>query len=118
MAAADSRPFRRVPSVVGLRFFLGRQEAAAHGLALANPDPDGPSVSALTWPADPVIVAQEPAPGALLRQWESVKVWLQAGPDALAVTQHHPLRVDPAHALPDSPPVEVDLSVQEDERLE
>ena len=39
-----------VPDVVGLPFHIGRDVAAEAGVALANPDPDGPPIAALTWP--------------------------------------------------------------------
>ena len=115
MTATDTRPFRTVPNVVGLLFSHGRQEAAAHGVALANPDPDGPPAAALAWPVDRVIVAQEPAAGSRLRQWDSVKIWLQGGPDMGAIPARNPLGADSAEAVPDALPVEVDLTADEEE---
>lgn len=109
----EGRPLRRVPSVVGLPFSIARQEAAASGVALANPDPDGPAVAPLAWPADPVVVAQDPGVGAAVREWDSVRVWLQGGPDAPALLRRDPLDEDSAHAVPD--PAERGLDLRTDE---
>ncbi len=71
-----------VPDVVGLPFHVGRDVAARAGVALANPDPDGPPIGALAWPGLYYIVRQEPAPGAMLREWDSLAVWVvQHGDD-------------------------------------
>jgi hypothetical protein len=44
------------------------------GLALAQPDPDGPPLRALTWPGEWLVTAQEPAPGTHLHRGDSLKV--------------------------------------------
>ncbi|WP_344421025.1 PASTA domain-containing protein [Amycolatopsis minnesotensis] len=63
-----------VPDVVGLPVTVARQVAAEAGVALAQPDPDGPPLGALTWPGVWVIDEQAPAPGARVRRWDSVVV--------------------------------------------
>ena len=61
-------------------FMAARQLAAEWGVALANPDPDGPSISALAWPGPRIVVRQDPAPGTLIEQWDSLRVWLSPDP--------------------------------------
>jgi hypothetical protein len=63
-----------VPNVVGLPFHVGRDVASEAGVALANPDPDGPSISGIAWPGLYYIVRQDPAPGTVLYEWDSVAV--------------------------------------------
>ncbi|TCO46452.1 PASTA domain-containing protein [Actinocrispum wychmicini] len=63
-----------VPDVVGLPVVVGRQVCTDAGLALAQPDPDGPPLGALTWPGTYVITAQDPPPGTTLYRWDSVRV--------------------------------------------
>jgi hypothetical protein len=63
-----------VPDVLGLPFHIGRDVAAAAGVALANPDPDGPPIGALAWPGLFYITSQSPAAGTELRRWDSVAV--------------------------------------------
>lgn len=63
-----------VPNVVGLPFHVGRDIATEAGVTLANPDPDGPPISALAWPGLFYITWQEPQAGSELNQWDSVRV--------------------------------------------
>jgi beta-lactam-binding protein with PASTA domain len=58
-----------VPDVVGMSVRLARPLAEAAGLVLAQPDPDGPPPAGLTWPHNPTIVRQRPAPGTVLHRW-------------------------------------------------
>lgn len=68
-----------VPDVVGLAVTEARQVASRAGLALAQPDPDGPPLGALTWPGEYVVTGQQPAPGARLWRWDSLVVtWAAA----------------------------------------
>lgn len=63
-----------VPDVVGLTVADGQRRAGEAGVALAQPDPDGPPLSALTWPRPCVITGQSPAPGTRVGRWGSVVV--------------------------------------------
>lgn len=63
-----------VPDVVGMPFHVGRDVAAEAHVSLANPDPDGPPIGALAWPGLFYIVRQDPAPGTVLHEWDSVRV--------------------------------------------
>jgi hypothetical protein len=78
-----------VPDVVGMRFAEARRLASDSGVALANPDPDGPPISALDWddqqgrPGNLTIARQEPAPGHMFSTpWESLRVWLISAPNS------------------------------------
>lgn len=71
-----------VPDVVGLPFHVGRDVASEAGVALANPDADGPPIGSLAWPGLFYIVRQHPAPGTELREWDSVGVEVVAHGDA------------------------------------
>jgi len=88
--AAD---FVIVPDVVGLSFLAARERAAAAGLSVANPDPDGPPIGALVWPNNPIIQSQHPEPGSMLYRWDSLQVWLRSD-----------FEPDLARNLDDSPP--------------
>jgi beta-lactam-binding protein with PASTA domain len=63
-----------VPDVVGMALSEARQIAGEAGLALAQPDPDGPPLGALTWPGEYVVTSQDPPPGARLWRWDAVVV--------------------------------------------
>lgn len=63
-----------VPDVVGLPFRVGQDVASAAGVALSNPDPDGPPIGALAWPGHFVITSQQPPAGAEVHRWDSVAV--------------------------------------------
>ena len=63
-----------VPDVVGMPFHIARDLAADAGVALANPDPDGPPISSLAWPGLFYVTSQSPAAGARVRRWDSVRV--------------------------------------------
>lgn len=104
MVKRSARRIVTVPDVVGLPFHVGRDVASEAGVALANPDPDGPSVGSLAWPGLYYIVRQEPAPGVSLREWDSVAVWIAKHGDEpdreSAVTRPTP-PTDAAHAMPE-----------------
>lgn len=68
------RELYEVPDVIGLPFHVGRDLAEDHGVTLANPDPDGPPISALAWPGLFYIVSQNPTAGTRVAQWSSVGV--------------------------------------------
>lgn len=63
-----------VPDVVGLPFHIGRDIAEAAGVTLANPDPDGPPISALAWPGLFYITSQRPPGGTEVYRWDSVGI--------------------------------------------
>jgi hypothetical protein len=72
-------PWRRtdeveVPDVVGMRLSEARQIAYEAGVVLAQPDPDGAPLGALTWPGEYVVTSQDPPPGAQLWRWDPVVV--------------------------------------------
>jgi hypothetical protein len=103
-----TRPQATVPDVVGMDFFAARDLAAEAGVALANPNPDGPSIGSLAWPGPHSVVRQDPAPGTVIAQWDSVRVWLSPDPttgDGDGESIHRSPRPDPpslrAHAKPD-----------------
>lgn len=73
-----------VPDVVGLTVSAAYQVATDHGLKLAAADPDGPPLSALTWPGVWLITDQQPAAGAVLRRRGSMVVGFVRAPDDLA----------------------------------
>ena len=101
-----------VPDVVGMRFLAARDAASAAGLSLANPDPDGPPISTVAWPRNPTIKRQDPLPGSVAHQWDSLRVWLRSDlePDMARRHQAPPPPFDQAHAVPDNPPVDLDLA--------
>ena len=74
--SSDPRPTERVvtPDVVGMVVDEAPATAHAAGVVLAQPDPDGPPLSALTWRLPVTVTSQDPAPGTVLRRWESVVV--------------------------------------------
>jgi hypothetical protein len=51
-----------------------RRIAHDAGVVLAQPDPDGPPLAALTWPREYIVTSQEPQAGAHLWRWDSVVV--------------------------------------------
>jgi len=95
-----------VPDVVGLPFHVARDLASAAGVTLANPDPDGPPIAALAWPGLFYITSQEPAAGARIGRWASVRVEITAfgNSERDAVVDRQPLPPSlRAHARPDVP---------------
>lgn len=56
-----------VPELVGMAFHDARDLVAEVGVALANPDPDGPPIGALAWPGLFYIATQAPPPGSSIR---------------------------------------------------
>jgi beta-lactam-binding protein with PASTA domain len=63
-----------VPDVVGMPFHIARDLASDAGVALANPDPDGPPISSLAWPGLFYVTSQSPPPGTRVRRWDSVRI--------------------------------------------
>lgn len=104
MVERSGRRVVTVPDVVGLPFHVGRDVAAEAGVALANPDPDGPPIAGLAWPGLYYIVRQEPAPGTLLHEWDSVRIEVVKHgdtPDSESVGPRRVPPVDTARATPE-----------------
>jgi hypothetical protein len=101
-----------VPDVVGERFLSAREIAQSAGLTLANPDPDGPPISGIAWPNNPVVQSQSPTPGSVLYRNDSLRVWLRVDlePDMARKLDEPPPSVDWDHATPDKPVRRVELS--------
>ena len=56
------------------------------GLALANPDPDGPPVSSYAWPGEYTVTTQDPEAGATIAASEAIRITISdAGGDRTAV---------------------------------
>jgi hypothetical protein len=93
-----------VPDVVGLPFHIGRDVASDAGVTLANPDPDGPPIAALTWPGLFYITSQSPAAGSTVYRWDSVAVETaphgESASDVERTSPKPPLS-DIGHALPE-----------------
>ena len=62
------------PDVVGLVVDDARAVALAAGVVLAQPDPDGPPLAALTWRQPVTVTGQDPPPGTPVRRYASVVV--------------------------------------------
>ncbi|MYS23718.1 PASTA domain-containing protein [Streptomyces sp. DvalAA-14] len=74
-----------VPDVVGKTVAEASGIAHEAGLSLAQPDPDGPPLAALTWPGVWLVTEQDPSPGTELYRWDSVRVRFRgAGADGSA----------------------------------
>lgn len=87
------------PDVVGMVVDEARDVAAAAGVTLAQPDPDGPPLAALTWRTGLRVTGQHPAPGASMARWDSLVVTWESGPDAGVRQPRRPLpRSVPGHA--------------------
>ncbi|MEO9139505.1 MAG: PASTA domain-containing protein [Jatrophihabitans sp.] len=87
-----------VPHIVGLHIRDAERAAYTAGLKLAQPDPDGPPLAALTWPDDYWITEQEPAAGSRRWRWDSLVVHWSAHPDEDGVRE--PRRpTPPLHTL-------------------
>jgi hypothetical protein len=63
-----------VPKLVGMAFHDARDLVAEIGVALANPDPDGPPIGALAWPGLFYVATQSPQPGADISPGDSIRV--------------------------------------------
>jgi hypothetical protein len=103
MVDGGSRRVVTVPDVVGMPFHVGRDVAADAHVALASPDPDGPSINSLAWPGLFYIVRQDPIAGAALYEWDSVEVEIVAhgeAPDREPAPPRHPPLADSDHAHP------------------
>ncbi len=79
-AGPSGAPETRVPDLVGLSVPAARMRAREAGLTIATADPDGPPLSAYTWPGRYVVTAQQPAPGSVLRRRGSVVVDFKPAP--------------------------------------
>jgi hypothetical protein len=74
-----------VPDVVGMTVTDAGRIAHEAGVSLAQFDPDGPPLRALTWPGVWLVTEQDPAPGSELYRWDSVRVrFRSADADGLA----------------------------------
>jgi hypothetical protein len=74
-----------VPNVLGMLVDDARRVAQAAGVVLAQPDPDGPPLSGLTWRLSVFVHSQAPQAGSVVRRHESVVVtW---GPDENGVRE-------------------------------
>jgi hypothetical protein len=84
-----------VPDIVGMTVDEGRRLASAAGVVLANPDPDGPPLGALTWPGVWTITHQSPVAGSRLYRWDSVAVRYRAETDGGPAGVREPRRPQP-----------------------
>jgi beta-lactam-binding protein with PASTA domain len=101
-----------VPNVVGEHFLRAREIAQTAGLTLANPDPDGPPISSIAWPRNPIIQSQSPAPGSVSYRKDSLRIWLRQGlePDMARKLENPPPSTDRDHATPELQVQTVELS--------
>ncbi len=76
-----------VPQVVGLHIRDAERTAYTVGLKLAQPDPDGPPLAALTWPGDYWITDQTPAAGTHRWRWDPIVVHWSASPGPAGVRE-------------------------------
>ena len=76
-----------VPHVVGLHIREAERVASVAGLVLAQPNPDGPPLAALTWPDDYWICDERPAAGSRLWRWDPLVVTWSASPGAAGVRE-------------------------------
>jgi hypothetical protein len=67
-----------VPNVVGMSWEDARRALHEVGLVGVGPDPDGPPLTALTWP-DGVITDQSPESGAKVPPGSPVTLWVDRG---------------------------------------
>jgi hypothetical protein len=81
-----------VPDVVGITIWDARRVASEAGVALAQPDPDGPPLGALTWPGVWLITEQQPLPGSRVYRWDSVRVRFRSVDDDGMAGAREPLR--------------------------
>lgn len=101
-----------VPDVVGEHFLHSREIAQTAGLTLANPDPDGPPISSIAWPRNPIIQSQSPAPGSVSFRNDSLRIWLRSElePGMVRKLETPPPTIDGYHATPEGPVQTVELS--------
>ena len=69
-----------VPDVVGMVVDEARAVADTAGVVLAQPDADGPPLSALTWRLPAVVTSQDPPAGTPTRRHASVVVTWSSEP--------------------------------------
>lgn len=68
------------PDVVGLTMRDAHRVALAAHVALAQPDPDGPPLSARTWRQPAILLSQDPPPGTPVPRYASVvATWTPEG---------------------------------------
>jgi hypothetical protein len=92
-----------VPAVVGLEVRRAERVAGDAGVALAQSDPDGPPLGALTWPGAYVVTAQSPPAGSVVHRWDSVVVRFAAAGDGTAGDR------EPRRPSPQAPPAAAPL---------
>ncbi|MER7846487.1 hypothetical protein ABTZ03_21305 [Kitasatospora sp. NPDC096077] len=73
-----------MPDLVGLELATARRVAGEAGVVLAPPDPDGPSLRALTWPGQWTVTAQSLPPGSAMRYRGSLVVEFRPGAPSTA----------------------------------
>jgi hypothetical protein len=88
-----------VPDVVGLHVREAARFAHDAGLTLAQPDPDGPPLAALTWPDDYWITTQHPAAGTRLWRWDPLVVEWSSQPGHKAGVREPRRPRPPLHKL-------------------
>ncbi|GGB24064.1 hypothetical protein GCM10011492_12470 [Flexivirga endophytica] len=76
-----------VPDVVGLQVRDAARVAYVARLKLAQPDPDGPPLAALTWPDDYWVTEQEPPAGSSRQRWDPLVVHWSASPGRAGVRE-------------------------------
>lgn len=90
-----------VPDVVGLTVVEAASRAGLAGLKLSQVDPDGPPLSALTWPHGDrfEVLHQSPGAGENAREWDSLVVHYAPAGGTSGVRE--PVRPSPpSEALP------------------
>lgn len=78
-----------VPSVVDSPFAVAQPAAAAKGVTLTNPDPEGPPIGAIAWGGDCFVVAQESPAGAVVTRHSTLIVEIQEHRPDDGVPAHH-----------------------------
>lgn len=91
-----------MPSVVGLTLSAARDVAQQAGVVLAQPDPEGPPLAALSWRRTCVVTSQDPAAGTQVTRWTGVAVTYGDLEDAA------PAAVRPLQPVPRLPPARLD----------
>jgi hypothetical protein len=88
-----------VPDLIGLTVRAARTLGTQAGVALAQADPDGPPLGALTWPGTWIVTAQRPGPGSVLHRWGSVVVDFAPGTPGEESGDREPRRPVPPSTL-------------------
>lgn len=101
---AERPEFAVVPFVVGSRMERAFQAAAAAGVVLAQPDPDGPPLRVLVWGRRVRVVTQAPPAGTVVRWNHSVVVaWVDEEAGGVREPRRPPSPVDRDQAPSPSP---------------